>query len=796
MAESPFYLFGIRHHGPGCARSLVAALETLQPDCLLIEGPPEGEAVLSFSNSAAMIPPVALLIFNPDNSQEAAFYPFAEFSPEWQALAYGTRHNIPTRFMDLPLSHSFALQTERDKAEHVLAENNNSASEEELKSDVESEIKTPEVAKTGNDEFDINDPLDWLGRAAGYDSGESWWNHMVEERSLTNSAHAENSENNSLELFAAIREAMVTVRAEAPQRLRSKFENSREILREAFMRKTMRQAQKDGYQRIAVICGAWHLPALENLPSAKADNDLLKALPKTKVTATWVPWSFRNLSFRSGYGAGVDSPEWYQHIWQINDSKKRAIRWLAKAAHLLRSEDIDCSSAHIIEAMRFAESLAALRERPQAGLTELLEGLRTTVCMGNEAPITLIEHQLVIGNRFGEIPSEVPTIPLQRDLEQQQKSLRIKPDATQKILDLDLRNENDLARSHLLHRLHLLNIDWGALNKTGRSTKGSFHEIWTLQWEPKLALDIIHASRFGNSVCDAATAKVIDTAKQSQSLADISQLMNSVLLADLPLAIKAVSQTLENLAATSSDILQLLAAIPPLVQIARYGNVRNTDVTMVAHVLQGLIPRAAIALPSACQALDDEAAKKMCAAIINSQQAIRLFSQDGNTQSEDLTEKDNLLSQWLSALSQIALLGNYHGLISGLATRLLFDTHTASSEQINIYMSKALSIGVDPQMAAAWLEGFLNNSGMILLHDDGLWQLVNQWLTSLNDDYFVRTLPLLRRTFSTFSEPERRQLGERSTQSTRISKEITLDINIARAEQSLPYIRQLLGLSL
>ena len=140
-----------------------------------------------------------------------------------------------------------------------------------------SENKITELAATSGEVLDINDPLDWLGRAAGYDSGESWWNHMVEERDLTNSAHAEHHENNSLELFAAIREAMITVRAEAPQRLRSEFENSREVLREAFMRKTMRQAQKDDYQRIAVICGAWHLPALENLPSAKADNDLLKA---------------------------------------------------------------------------------------------------------------------------------------------------------------------------------------------------------------------------------------------------------------------------------------------------------------------------------------------------------------------------------------------------------------------------------------------------------------------------------------------------------------------------------------
>ncbi|HRD68487.1 MAG TPA: DUF5682 family protein, partial [Candidatus Competibacter sp.] len=89
MANPPLHLFGIRHHGPGCARSLLPALEALQPDCLLIEGPPEGETVLPLLADADLEPPVALLVYNPDNSQQAAFYPFAVFSPEWNALHYG-----------------------------------------------------------------------------------------------------------------------------------------------------------------------------------------------------------------------------------------------------------------------------------------------------------------------------------------------------------------------------------------------------------------------------------------------------------------------------------------------------------------------------------------------------------------------------------------------------------------------------------------------------------------------------------------------------------------------------------
>ena len=83
-----------------------------------------------------------------------------------------------------------------------------------------------------------------------------------------------------------------------------------------------------------------------------------------------------------------------------------------------REQDMDCSSAHIIEASRLATSLAALRERPRPGLPELYEALQTTVCMGDSAPLRLIERQLIVGDKLGTIPETAPTVPLQRDLEQ------------------------------------------------------------------------------------------------------------------------------------------------------------------------------------------------------------------------------------------------------------------------------------------------------------------------------------------------------------------------------------------
>ncbi|HRD50810.1 MAG TPA: DUF5682 family protein, partial [Candidatus Contendobacter sp.] len=172
MADSCFHLFGVRHHGPGCARSLVQALDALQPDCLLVEGPPEGEAMLPFVLDAGLTPPVALLIYNPDDSQQAAFYPFAEFSPEWQALGHALARNTPTRFMDLPMGCQFALDKAQIEAAKQAAEA--AASETDVGRASCPSANGQDARPTSVDDLGFyTDPLHWLGQAAGYDDGES-----------------------------------------------------------------------------------------------------------------------------------------------------------------------------------------------------------------------------------------------------------------------------------------------------------------------------------------------------------------------------------------------------------------------------------------------------------------------------------------------------------------------------------------------------------------------------------------------------------------------------------------------
>ena len=104
----------------------------------------------------------------------------------------------------------------------------------------------------------------------------------------------------------------------------------------------------------------------------------------------------------------------------------------------------------------------------------------------------------------------------------------------------------------------------------------------------------------------------------------------------------------------------------------------------------------------------------------------------------------------------------------------------------------------DPTRAAAWIEGFLAGSGQLLLHDDKLWRLVDDWLVQLREETFVALLPLLRRAFSAFTAPERRQLGERARQPAgtgRLTVNGDVEFEHARAEAALRTVLTLLGVT-
>jgi hypothetical protein len=194
-----------------------------------------------------------------------------------------------------------------------------------------------------------------------------------------------------------------------------------------------------------------------------------------------------------------------------------------------------------------------------------------------------------------------------------------------------------------------------------------------------------------------------------------------------------------------------MAAVPALVRAVRYGSVRGTPTASLTAVADALSVRICAGLPAAAGGLADDAASRLRDAMDQTHAALALRAQSADGEA--------VRSQWLEALAGLAERRDVHGLIAGRVTRLLADAGALPWPVASVRFAAALSAGVPAAAKAAWAEGFLAGSGLLLVHDRSLLAVVDSWITSLDPEQFTEVLPLLRRTFGEFGKPERAGIG-------------------------------------
>ena len=637
-------VFGIRHHGPGSARSLERALEQLEPDTILIEGPPEADALLALAADEDMDPPVALLTYVPDEPGRAHFYPFARFSPEWRAIRYGLQHEVPVRFCDLPAANKMASSGERGPRSRYRA-----------------------------------DPLAALAGIAGHGDPERWWEDVVESQDESP--------------FEAVTEAMAVLREAYPD------EDPREEQREAFMRQQIRAASKSGAENVAVVCGAWHAPALTEPGPAAPDQRTLKGL--------------RQGQGRDHLGAVDLRParprERLRRRRRLARLVRPALRGRRAAGRPLARPRRAAAARRGARRVRgpgrrrgAARGRARGDPQPAAGRPRRAARRhpRRPLPRQRRSRSQLVRAELVVGHRLGEVPERTPMVPLQQDVSRLQRRLRLKPEAQSKSITLDLRKPNDRERSRLLHRLNLLGVHWAEQRRT--SGLGTFKEAFELEWHPGLALDLIHAGRWGTTVEAAAAAKARAEAAEQESLAALAQLADAVLLADLPDALADVMRALADQAALDRDTTDLMRAVPPLAGILRYGDVRGSDTQRRRRASCAASSCAArSACPGAGVGLDEETGKALAELV------------DGVNSALALLEDADLTRAW----RDVAAPRRRRRPPPGLARR---PRHPPAPRRRRVpghrrrHLARALSPGEDPERGASWIEGFIGTSGLVL----------------------------------------------------------------------------------
>jgi hypothetical protein len=724
------HLLGIRHHGPGSARSVLRALDDLRPDIVLVEAPADVDGALRWVGEPGLVPPVALLTYVPAEPGRAAFAPFATFSPEWQAIAWANRHGVEVHAIDLPLAVTLAAAGVDDDAGSLVAR-----------------AAPP-------------DPLRELAAAAGDPDPERWWEDVIEHRG-----------DDGAPAFDAVADAMAAARE-------GFVPTQRELQREAHMRRAIRAARRAGRDRIAVVCGAWHVPALDLdapwTPNVSTDSATLRGLPKVKTAVAWVPWTHRRLAADSGYAAGVDSPGWYRHVFDHPGSDGVA-RFFVDAARLIRERGGAASPDHLIAGTRLAESLAAMRGRPRVGLAEVLDA--ADAVMGG---LDLVRRELVVGDEIGAVPTAAPQVPLARDLAKAQKSARLAPRVDTAVVEIDLRTPVGLRKSHLLHRLVALDVPWGAV-VDGRGSSGTFRETWELRWDPELSVRLIERAGYGTTLESAATARLLERATASSGIVELVGIVTSALFADLPRAVEPTVQRLAGRAATDPDVGRLLDALPALAGALRYGDVRSTDAGALREVVDGIVIRILAGVVASARSLDDDGAAVLVERLAGLQGALAVLDHPARRHGLPIV------------LVELAT-GSGHGLVQGRATRLLHDAGVWSVDAVQRRLSQALSAGTPPAVGAAFVEGFLAGSGSVLIHDADLLAVLDGWLSSLRAESFDSVVALLRRTFGAFEAAERRQLMRLLTGvGVDRADGFGADVDPVRAAAALTTVRHMLG---
>src|SRR4051794_40725136 len=170
-----------------------------------------------------MVPPVALLAYDRATPRISAFWPYAVFSPEWQALQWAVANQAAVRFCDLPAG-AFLTTPKAPKG----------ANDEPAAEPDEDEDDRPDPFRHVRD-----DPSGMPATAAGYDDPERGWDDVTESRLDGQSP------------FDALTEAMSELRQHtAPP---PPGERLREERREAYMRQTLRAALKQTDGSVAVV---------------------------------------------------------------------------------------------------------------------------------------------------------------------------------------------------------------------------------------------------------------------------------------------------------------------------------------------------------------------------------------------------------------------------------------------------------------------------------------------------------------------------------------------------------------
>uniref|UniRef100_UPI00403EB0EA DUF5682 family protein n=1 Tax=Paenibacillus sp. FSL K6-1330 TaxID=2975292 RepID=UPI00403EB0EA len=738
------HVFGVRHLSPAGAKHVLDFLDEINPTAVLIEGPADASGEIRHLTQATTKPPIAILAFTEELPVRTILWPFAVYSPEYQAMRWAQKRGAYAAFIDLPSSTAVCMQELRRSSE-------GEADGEELGGEDHGSGSGP-AEPMDESRPDEKSVYELIAELAGEYDYDMYW-----ERSYEHNL-SEGSYRKSISAFSMQMREL----SEEKERREDTVEYAYNAVRESYMRRQIVEAIAAGHnpERIVVVCGAYHASALSELSSPMSDEDL-NQLPSRITKLTLMPYSYYKLSSISGYGAGNIAPHYFEMMWERMKEGSLAElphHYLSMVAGSMRKNGTHRSTAEVIEAVRLAESLAALHGGGLPTLRDLRDAAQTLLGRGELAVVAEELARVEIGTAIGELAEGVSQTPIQDDLNRQLKRLKLEKykSVVANDLILDLRENRrvtskesaylDLNRSFLFHRLKLLGIDFVKARPSGQE-QGAWAEHWVVQWAPEVEIQVVESTLLGETVEVAAAYMLQQKLAGCSSIAEASTLIRIAYECGMIHQMEAGRQTLQKLAVDSRDVVQIAAASRELSVLIRFGGIRRMDTEPLVPLLQQLFMRACLFLLDGSQCSDEVSGPMITA--MNELNSVAM---------EHAEQVDEEL--WLQELGHLSERDDLNARLSGYACAVLMERNAISAGQCAEEVSRRLSPGIPADLGAGWFEGLSMRNRYALLSRLSLWEQLNEYIQSLEDDEFTRALVFLRRAFSSFSAKEKTMIAE------------------------------------
>ncbi|MDR6550596.1 DUF5682 family protein [Paenibacillus qinlingensis] len=730
-----FHVFGIRHLSPTGAFHLLAFLDEVKPTAVLVEGPSDASSLIAELTSHGVVPPIAILAYTDQLPVRTLLYPYASYSPEYQAFQWASQNGAQAAFIDLPTEHALALYEQR-KPRSSSAAGEISQADDDFQTYVQGQRRLYEQLAELSDEPDY----------------EAYW-----ERHFEHNLQKDAYRHGIYQFSAQMRE--LTSQQEwqfAPQ------EAAYNEIREAYMRRKIQDTIEAGHapEKIVVVTGAHHASALD-FRFPRMTDEQLKGLPKTRTKLTLMPYSFYKLSTHSGYGAGNQAPAYFELLWQClqkGDLNRLPSLYFSQVAAYLREHGTYRSTASLIESVRLAEALAALHDGTQPTWKDLRDA--AIVCLGHGELSTIVEAltRTDVGTAIGRLPEGVSQTPIQDDLNRELKRLKLEKykSTVASSLELDLRENRrvkseeaaflDLKRSVLLHRLELLGINF-AKKESVHQDSASWAENWVLQWTPEAEIQAVESTLKGETIELAAAFVLKERLDICVDIADASRIIRAACDCALTALMEQAQSALQGLAVDAGNFEQIAGAAYELSVLIRYGSLRRIDTATLVPLLQQLFLRGTLLLVDSA-GCNDDAAQGMVRAI----QSLHTIARDHFESVDD--------GLWLSQLQELASRDDRNAKLSGFAFAILLERNEISNERVATEVSRRLSPGIPVDLGAGWFEGMSMRNRYALLSRISLWQQLDLYIGSLDKAAFRRSLVFLRRAFGSFEPREKASVAE------------------------------------